>query len=304
MTLVAALSSSTSSILIADSRISFPDDSGKSVEHKDVGQKVIRLGNEALVGYSGDLESAHRVLRGFSGTYQARGKSWITSASEVEGLFRACGVGPNDPTVSITCTFIDDSHEVLPGVPGAALISFNSKSSEYSKKYLGLSIIGSGSSVQKKIEDDLGISGLLSFAGFGDDPRTLVQKAMFMAKVMESSAQMDGISSVGGLFQIHLVTRQGVFAIPYEQWVDIDDSHGTYARMDIDDKGGWIQEHVPTGLRIPLGLIGQDKLNLSSRNLSFELKSRLTTSSAGVVRKQNPQIVYKPIGDDWVLRTP
>lgn len=304
MTIVAALSSSRSSILIADSRITYPDVPGAPTDHKDIGQKVIRLGREGLVGFSGDVESAHRVLRGFSGTYKMRGLSWIKSESEVRNLFNVSGISPNDPAVSILCTFVDLDHEVMPGIPGAVLITFNSKTAEYSKKYLGLSVIGSGAQVKKSIEAEPGVTGLLGFPRADDHPRTLVHKAMFMAEVMAVSAKSEAINDIGGLFQIHYVTREGVFAVPYRRWVSIGDAHGTYVQMDIDDQGRWVQIHEPTGRRIPLGLLGQDVIHYSTRNLVFDLQSELDPTSPGVVKKQNPQSIYEPTGDDWDVRTP
>ena len=304
MTLVAALSTSFSSILIADSRITFSDHSGADTDHKDIGQKVITLGREGLVGFSGDVESAYRILRGFSGTYQMRGISWIRSETEIRRLFNASGVGPNEPPVSVICTFIDHEHEVLPGIPGAVLITFNSKTDEYTKKYLGLSMIGNGAGLLSSIETDPGVIGLLRFAGTDNHPRTIVHKSMFMAEVLAVSAQSEGITDVGGLFQIHYVTREGEFAVPYERWININRTHGTYVQMDIDDNGRWVQFHKPTGRQIPLGLPGQDSTDFSSRNLAFELQSQLTSKSEGVVPQQNPQLIYRPIGDDWDIRTP
>lgn len=81
MTLVAAMTCSFDCILIADSRLTWGQ-SSSSDRHGDVRQKVVRLGNEGLVGFAGDVKTAHTVVRLISGTYQKRGLRWVNSDSE------------------------------------------------------------------------------------------------------------------------------------------------------------------------------------------------------------------------------
>tara|TARA_Y100000294_G_C8447932_1_gene293503 strand:- start:381 stop:713 length:333 start_codon:yes stop_codon:yes gene_type:complete len=109
--------------------------------------------------------------------------------------------------------------------------------------------------------------------------------------------------------QVHFVESRGVRAVTYERWVHLDEHHGTYVRMEIDDDGAWLQVHEPTNLRVPLRFPGDtDFLDAGdSKDHNFELERLLTLDSPGVKRTPNPVEIYRPIttGDDgWIVRTP
>ena len=125
-----------------------------------------------------------------------------------------------------------------------------------------------------------------------------------MSHMIMDVARDLSITSVGGLMQIHFVEKGGTRAIPYERWIDIDEKHGTYVRMDIDTNGAWVQIHEPTGLRVPLRF--PDEPDFLAVTGNFEIQDRLTLSSPGVSPKPNPVAVYRLSTDDegrWLVRT-
>ena len=125
-----------------------------------------------------------------------------------------------------------------------------------------------------------------------------------MSHMVATEAKARLIESVGGLMQIHFIERGGNRAIPYERWVDIDESYGTYVKMDIDAAGYWVQIHEPTGLEVPLRFPGEADFGDEGGN--FEIERSLDRNSAGVQRRPNPVHLYKPYLSDsgeWLLRT-
>ena len=128
------------------------------------------------------------------------------------------------------------------------------------------------------------------------------QRALYFSHIIADEAWVRGIESVGGLMQVHFVERGGTRAIPYERWVDIDESVGAYVMMDIDyvmmdidAEGAWRQIHEPSGLTVPLRFPEEPDFNAVSSN--FELQRQLTKDSPGVQLKPNPVEVYKLLPD-------
>lgn len=309
MTLIAGLTNSFYSILLADSRLTWAQQRDASQQsYGDVCQKIANLGNEGLVGFSGDVNTAWKVIRGITGTYNERGLSWLRVDEEVQGLLEFLKIQRSDPAAYFLVSFIDKEHEVLPGVPGAVLIEFSTDNRVPHKlTYLGLRMMGSGSVVQGSVEKELGLVGLLNF-GSTDDPYVgAVQRSLFFAEVLATEAIRLGVHSVGGLFQVHFIMSSGVYAVPYERWVDLNGQVGTYVSMDIDTDGFWVQVHKPSGLSIRLGFPHHDEFTLdpSQVNRTFDVRERLTPDSPGVVARSNPQELYRPIDrDEWIVRVP
>lgn len=133
----------------------------------------------------------------------------------------------------------------------------------------------------------------------------MVQRALFMSHMIVDEAKVRSIDSVGGLMQIHFVEKDGTRAIPYERWVDVDGTYGTYVKMDIDADGAWVQIHEPSHLEVPLRF--PDEQDFGAAFVNFELQDRLTKDSPGVYHTPNPVKVYRPIRTiegEWVVRTP
>lgn len=304
MTLVAALCNTAETILIADSRLTF-----RKGAERDVCQKVVRLGNEGLVGFaSNNVEIAHQILGLISETYEVDGLSWLKSEKQVNELFDLAGAQRDDPNTQtqLLITFTDRDHEPMQGVPGSLVVKVDSSTRQFKRSYFGLHMIGSGRAVQPEIEKEPGRIELLNFATGMEPTRALILRSLFFSQVLVETADRLKVPGVGGLFQIYWTTANGVFAIPYERWVDIGEHEGTYVQMTIDDEGRWVQKHVPTGLSITLGMPYQDDgvVDSPSQDLKFELQDLLGSGAPGVVRKENPLVVYRPIDGEYILRTP
>jgi ATP-dependent protease HslVU (ClpYQ) peptidase subunit len=288
--------------MVADCRLTFGDDT--QARHSDVCQKIVGLGRVGLVGFAGDVETATTVIQWMATIQKLRGLSWLTKPEEVASLLEACKLKYTQHYAELLVMFVDKWHEVLPGVRGTVLVRF-STNGDLTKSYLGVEAIGSGQDVLQPLK--VKFIDLLNFSTHPDgDITPLIHTALLVAEFTDGFVKEHRIDSVGGLFQIMLLTSSGIYAVPYERWVDVTPELGTYVCMDIDAVGRWVQRHEPSGLSVPLGNPFRDEFTIRDRsqNLTFDLAERLTHRSPGIRKRSNPQYVFGPIHGEWVLRTP
>ena len=132
----------------------------------------------------------------------------------------------------------------------------------------------------------------------------LGNRAFVLAHMIATEVKARSIESVGGLMQIHFVEEGGTRSLPYDHWVDIDESHGTHVKMDIDDAGCWVQIHEPTSLEVPLRFPGEPDFDDVSKN--FELEQSLNRDSPGILLRPYPVPIYMPRlseSGEWLVRT-
>ena len=297
MTVVVGLAEPVSStvILIADSRVT--QESQSTATHFDVCQKIARLDNQGLIGISGEIRLASDVARWVTGTYKERGIGWIGSKAEVVGLLDHIGVLGQREKAEFLVAYVDG------GVP--RLVRFTTDG-DYTRTSFGLKMIGAGSEIYDAIRPRL--TDIVNFAGPGRGGIAVGQRAFLLSEWVTQEARRRSITSVGGLMQIHFVEAAGVRAIPYRHWVDVDEQHGTYVNMEIDDDGAWVQVHEPSGSRVPLRFPGESDFRSAAGTTSenFELARSLSWDSPGVVARPNPVELYSPVlteGDRWVVWT-
>ena len=295
-------------ILLADSRLTASD--ATKEHHYDVCQKVAQLGTEGLFGFSGPVELAETVAQAIAKTYQQLGSMWLFSEDAVMGLLRDIGVLHSQSRVSFIVAVMDQYVRGSSERPKVRLIRFSSDG-DYDVTSLGIKMIGSGSQVESAIAPRL--ADFIQFGGLERSDRVIRQKAMFLAETILRECLNQGITSVGGLMQIHCVAAEGLFEFPYDRWVDLDDEHGTYVTMDIDDNGRWVQVHEPTGLRIPLRFPGEPDFPLppGATGCNFAIEKLLTPISPGVERSPRVgdvlrvvEIFRPPHNNAWITRIP
>ena len=293
MTLVTVLSDSTKSVMLADSRLSWPNEM-----FGDVCQKVTPVGDDGLIAFAGDVKTAATVLKAIIATSDQRGNSWLKYDKEVYALFDAVGVGPSDPAASFLVTFTDRGHIVLAehSVPGAAIIQFSTRRQSFSRNYRpGMRMIGKGAAVMDEISKDPGWLAIWGFGGNWSTHLAMAQSSMFFAEVLYGTAVSQGIKSVGGLFQIYFQTPAGVFTVPYKRWVDLGEGLGTYVEMKFLD-GKWVQAHNPTGLRVALETPWQANIEQRGKaNQVFDMGDYLEKDSPGVIPAANPNEIYRAL---------
>lgn len=280
MTIVAGLADPVSNtvILVADSRVSNMTDG----THFDVCQKVVLLGNDGLFGFAGPIKGAADTAHWITGTYKKLGVAWLTTKSEVMGMLSHIGALGQSEQNSFLVAFMDErSH--------ATLVRF-STNGDYAVTHVGIEMIGTGSETYEAIRPKL--TDLMNFGGPGRGGAAAALRALLFSHMIVDEAKARAIGSVGGLMQVHFVERGGTRAIPYERWVDIDESNGTYVKMDIDAEGAWVQLHEPSGLKVPLRFPGESDFGAGSGNL--DLERLLTKDSPGVQVRPNPVLMYKP----------
>lgn len=312
MTIVVGLvePASNVAILLADSRLTAND--ATKEHHYDVCQKVAQLGTEGLFGFSGPIGLAATVAWAITGTYDHLGSEWLFSEGDVLALLRDVGVlySPESERVSFIVAIMDRHVRGSLEQPKARLIRFSSDG-DYDVTSLGIKMVGSGSQVESEIAPRL--ADFIQFGGLERSDRVIRQKAFFLAENVLWECRAQGITSVGGLMQLHCVAAEGIFAFPYDRWVDLDDEHGTYVTMDIDDDGRWVQVHEPTGLRVPLRFPGEPDFHspLGATGYNFAIEKLLTLTSLGVERTPRVGNVLKvveafrpPYNKEWMTRLP
>ena len=308
MTVVAGLADAVSNsvILVADSRVT----AASHAAHFDVCAKTANLDNQGLFGFAGPVVPALAISHWISGTFEKRGTGWFNSRSEVMGLLTEIGALGQSDLNSFLVAFMDDTNLCTEpwaeGKPRATLVRF-STDGDYARTCLGIEIIGSGSETYEAIRPHL--TDLLKFSSLGRAGQAAAHRALFMSHMVVTEAKARSIDSVGGLMQVFFVEDGGVRAIPYERWVDIDQTHGTYVLMDIDAEGRWVQIHEPSGLRAPLRFpTAPDFGAVNGATCSnFELERHLTRDSPGVQPRPNPLLAWRGFGDGaggWKVRTP
>jgi len=264
----------------------------------DVCQKIARLGNDGVFGIAGRLDVVKTVSHWLTGTYKERGLDWLTNKGEVVGLLLHLGVLGEADGAEFLTGFMHRGR--------AKLVHFNTDG-VFSITGWGLELIGSGSVVRDRIRPRL--VAIMNFAGPGQTGIPLAQRSMFFSEMVVQECRNEHIESVGGLMQINFVTSDGVFALPYERWVDLGNGLGTYVTMDIDEVGAWVQKHQPTGLTVPLRFPGEEDFMdpEEATGQNFQLEKLLSFDSMGVSPTPNPVHIYRPITTsegEMHLRTP
>ncbi len=308
MTVVAGLADAVSNsvILVADSRVT----ARRDTQHFDICQKTAMLDNQGVFGIAGPVESAGDISGWITGTYEKRGVGWFNSRSEVMEILREIGVLGQSRPNRFLVAFMDDTKPCTEpwakGKPRATLVRF-STNGDYARTCLGIEMIGSGSETYEAIRPHL--TNLLRFGGLGRGGQAAAQRALLMSEMVVTEAKARSIDSVGGLMQVLFVEDGGVRAIPYERWVEIDQTHGTYVLMDIDAEGRWVQVHEPSGLKVLLRFPTEPSFGPrhGATRSNFELERLLTRDSPGVQPTPNPVVAYRGFGDGsggWRVRTP
>jgi len=254
LTIVAGLADpvSNTAILLADSRVTRECDDA----HFDICQKVIHLGTHGLVGFSGPIMEASTTAHWIIGTFKKLGPSWLINEADVMGMLRQIGAFGQPNPNSFLAAFMDERRH-------ATLVRFSTMG-DYNLTRAGIEMIGSGSETYGAIRPKM--TDIMNLGGGGRGGIAVGNRAFLMSHMILSDAKKLSIDSVGGLMQIHFVERDANRALPYEHWVDIDETHGTYVKMDIDDKGYWVQIHEPTGLEVPLRFPGGPDFGDASNN--------------------------------------
>jgi len=312
LTVVAGLvdAASNNVILIADSRVTYRDDT-TIVARKDICQKTASLDNQGVFGFAADdINSAACIAHYLTGTYKKRGVGWLKFKHEVDNFLRDLEVFKQKDLVQFLVAFMDDTdpvkHPAMGVVPRATLVKFSTAGDHVVTRF-GLDMIGSGSAVYDAVK--AGWIKILNFARQDDLYGGVGHRAMFFSEVLLIENKSRDITSVGGLMQVHFVEQDGVRAVPYQRWVEVDKDHGTYVLMDIDADGRWVQLHEPTGMRVPLRFPDEKdfgKVSTATHD-NFVLESRLTKDSPGVKPKSNQVKLYElrtSASGDLIVRTP
>lgn len=178
-------------------------------------------------------------------------------------------------------------------VPAAILISVHCLPFFYEKIPLGFDIHGSGSAIRDEIDQSKFVK-FLNFAFTGNLKEQL--HGLGIMHILRREVEIKKIDTVGGLYQIVLISQAGVYPIEYEYWMDVSPHKGTFVSMHIEE-GQWIQEHKPTKHRVALENPTQIDVYSPAweANKMFDPRNDLTEDSPGVVERTSPTLLARLI---------
>lgn len=312
MTIVAGVSSSFDSVVLADSRLARVDDRGNLVVARDICQKLIVANSWSLIGFAGHLCLARHVLA----TLVARlrdtpidAPDWLRDDEELLGFIRSAidshvrEVADHRPCqhqpIELLVAWVDHTRSIIAGdhkpgddrfIPGTELIAMQSPTMAIRRTRLGFDIIGSGAIITPQMENTW--LNIVQFGG-GHDPHGW----LFASVVVRHLVGSHGLTTVGGVHQVVHLSYRGVQIMPHMYWVPVEPGYGTYVAMRIED-GYWIQEHRPTGVKVrvmsPFDIHLRGPRWQAGRHEMFDPARTLTRQSPGVVPAPNPVMKFWP----------
>jgi hypothetical protein len=291
MTIVAAFQMAHTSLLVADCRLTWKAPLSASI-YQDVCQKIFVLDPEVIVGFSGDLDYAVVAVERLEQRIRESGVDWLSNvdqvltwASKVPSPRRAAY-----PTVLVV-SFVDHRCRLsgLPGIVQSFAISLNPPRL-FPSGLFDLGVFGCGAEPVSQVLSELNAKHAVNeFTQPADGTMLKLELGAMMAVECVSSALARFPEpSVGGLLQaVVLSPLVGAFAVPYEQWVDVNESCGTYVRMDIQE-GAWIQSHHGAEQKVINPVIERTESARAHMNKIFEARGRLKPDDDGVVATPGP----------------
>jgi hypothetical protein len=313
-------------VFIADSRLSYPGPSGQIVTVRDVCQKLWVPNGWSVLGFAGDLCLGNALAGAFFTTL--KDKKWarnhLLTADDAmrELILSTLATHPDE---------LGDGHAQCLAKPAALLFAYvglvanndeHGKFDHYElgtftvsitsvgdieRSGFGAAVLGEGA---EAIKPELTPKRLTDIANARDDG----SRSLFALLVTSRLIDKYKAKSAGLPLQIVQLSPKGVEIMPYFYWVDITNRFGTYVAMRIEN-GDWVQEHRPTKtkrrMKRPFEVLNQEidegEWPLDKAEM-FDPRETLTNQSPGVIRKQNPHLVYatykppnvpQPVIESW-----
>lgn len=315
-------------IVVADSRLTRFTRKNEPYPYSDVCQKVVTANSWSVVGYAGLLCPARYLLGGIVQRLRsyddAKVDEWSQDASldwlrdddhlrafitwglkehgELGGVHLSqCISLPTE----ISVVWVD--HRIPPDlredqvfIPGTHVVTITTPNLAVRRTEIGVDVLGSGGVIAGDFDREFVVK-VMNFAD-GDAFQRGKAQGMFVAEAVRNRIRARSVETVGGLYQIVHLCRDGVQVVPYFYWADVRKGYGTYVAMRMEH-GQWVQEHRPTGkvvhLRSPFDIEPTSATDARGVEAMFEPSLSLSRKSKGVMPTPKPlTLVYATYDPD------
>lgn len=319
MTLVLALNSWVEISVIADCRLTTgPLGAPRAISH-DICQKLAIINDWCILGFAGDLCLGRFVLNTFGNRIAATGSDdpeWLRDEAELR-RFLASAVGAHgtirqsrhhreccEKRVELLIAWVDhwrtlqgeprEPNDPEAPPPLSRMLTLSSPGEAVRRGGPKIAAIGNGAAIVNEMIDEAYMD-IAWFARLEDPQYGWMHRAFMTMTVARDIVSEQGISGVGGLFQVASLAPSYVSIIPYFILMEVEPGYGTYVAMRMEN-GRWIQEHRPTGTIVPVYSPFEVQHGHPSmrRSRFFDPRRTLTRNSPGVVPFQQDQLSFTP----------
>lgn len=301
MTIVSAIATDAELCMLADSRITWTNQTGIS-SIRDVCQKLFVLKKGwGLLGWAGDLCLGRDLVRAFFNRLNATdpgNPAWLRSDDTIKTFLRDCAAHHADGrlqhkpcqqrVVQLMFGWMDYGRN--PFTPPIEVLSVSMPAMSIRRTGFGVDVIGSGEAILDKMRFD---SFMNIMVRYQDEPNGYVKRALYSAGEAAKHLRRTNLVTVGGLFQIAVLSAKGVQMLDHFQLVPIaEPGFGTYVAMRTR-AGMWLQEHRPTGLLTKIVAPFDIELRgpLAGKSTIFDPKATFSKDTPGVIPFTSPYVM-------------
>lgn len=242
MTIIAGFCFKEGVVIMADSRVTRESETDKQHTYSDNLQKIIPLGKKLALAYAGNVSIADRIARQIR--QNLRKKNRLSHprklASEISRIakhhFKKCGKSYTRNSVSLIFGGVDSRGSIY-------MYIYDSPDFIMKEVSAGFVMGGSGVVAAQYFKD--------IFRQIESQHDNLKKKADALIIGLEGELKKQGVETVGGLFQIILLTAEGIRPMHYG-YINLDpDSEGD-AKSITMNKGKWTQRDETKNEDIPI----------------------------------------------------
>ncbi len=304
--------------VLADSRISWSDHAGNVLNARDVAQKLLCPNGWSLIAWAGNLCLARDVLRTLFKKVKETDpfypdwlrdnnaiRDFLKQAIGLHGKRRARHKKCERETIQFMIAWID--YGINPFSRPMEVITITSPGLKISRTTFGIDVIGSGNIIL----DSMRYQSFMEVASsFLDEPNGPIKRTFVCAGEVAKYLRQVRVNSVGGLFQIAVLSTEGSRLVDHFQLVPVIDRFGTYVAMRTRS-GMWLQEHRPTGSVVKIQAPFDIELQgpTSGQSKVFNPRTMLARDSPGVFEipvgpvmefcHYDPDDVPQPVRESW-----
>ena len=238
--MVAACRFADGVVLISDSRATWGE--GGAPTFQDNLQKIVAIGTNQVLGYAGDVEAIDTIVRQLRKRFHQDPKLQILRkvAAEIPRIAKHYYALHKSRTRRDSGVGMILTGREAGGHIGAWVF----RSPDFiANRIDGYVVIGSGAPAQAFLDR--------SFATIEASGKTIKEKADELIPGLETELRKHGIDTVGGMFQILLITPKGVSPLDYG-YIDLDPTAAPRAQSMGFGKTGWTQRDLVAKKDTPL----------------------------------------------------